>query len=65
MITLFRWYLYKAKLIKWKLAIMQEFDRQAMNIIKHPEDIEKKILPYLAQIIHDSNSIITDIVQSK
>lgn len=65
MITLFRWYLYKAKLIKWKLAIMQEFDRHAMKIIKEPEEIEKKILPYLAQIIHDSNSIITDMVQNK
>lgn len=56
MITLFRWYLYKAKLIKWKLAIMQEFDRHAMKIIKEPDYIEKKILPYIAELIHQESS---------
>ena len=55
MITLFRVIrLYQLK-VKWKLAIMQELDRQTMNIIKHPEEIEKKILPYLAELIHESN----------
>ena len=55
MITYFRVIrLYQLK-VKWKLAIMQELDRQTMNIIKHPEEIEKKILPYLAELIHESN----------
>ena len=55
MSTLFRVIrLYQLK-VKWKLAIMQELDRQTMNIIKHPEEIEKKILPYLAELIHESN----------
>ena len=52
MITLFRWYLYKAKEIKWKFAIMHELDKQLMTIIKNPETIEKKIMPYLAETIH-------------
>ena len=55
MITLFRWYLLKAKKIKWELALWQFIDQQATELIKHPEEIEKKILPYLAELIHESN----------
>ena len=55
MITLFRWYLLKAKRIKWELALWQFIDQQAAELIKHPEEIEKKILPYLAELIHESN----------
>ena len=55
MITLFRWYLLKAKRIKWELALWQFIDQQATELIKHPEEIEKKILPYLAELIHESN----------
>ena len=55
MITLFRWYLLKAKRIKWELALWQFIDQQAIELIKHPEEIEKKILPYLAELIHESN----------
>ena len=56
MITLFRWYLLKAKRIKWELALWQFIDQQATELIKHPEEIEKKILPYLAQVIHQESS---------
>ena len=55
MITLFRYILYKQKEIKWKLAIWQIIDSQLMEIIKNPEEIEKKILPYLADVIHKYN----------
>lgn len=65
MITLIRWIILQQKKIKLKLALVQFIDQQMTNIIKHPEEIEKKILPYLAQVIHDSNRIITDIVQNK
>mgnify|MGYP003302526865 CR=1 FL=1 len=54
MITLFRWYLYKAKSIKWKCALWMELDKQFTTLMKNPEDIEKKIMPYLAEIIHNS-----------
>ena len=52
MITLIRWVRLKQLTIKWKLAIMHELDKQLMTIIKNPETIEKKIMPYLAETIH-------------
>lgn len=55
MITLFRWIRLKQLTIKWKLAIMQFINSELTKIAKNPEKIEKKILPYLAYIIHDSN----------
>ena len=55
MITLLRWYLYKAKEIKWKCALWQYADKQLTTLVKNPEEIEKKILPFLVQIIHDES----------
>ncbi len=55
MITLFRWFLLKHKEIKWKLAFWQFADKQLMEIMKNPEAVEKKIMPYLAELIrHDT-----------
>lgn len=54
MITLIRWYIMKTKEIKWKLAFWQFVDKQASELIKNPEELEKKILPYLVEIIHNS-----------
>lgn len=54
MITIFRWVLLKQKEIKWKLAFYQFFDKQLTELIKHPEEMEKKIMPYLAELIHNS-----------
>ena len=54
MITLFRLIRLKQLEIKWKLAIIQFIDKQFMTIIKNPEEIEKKIMPYLAAIIHNT-----------
>ncbi len=56
MITLFRWVLLKQKEIKWKLAFWQFVDKQLIEIVKNPEEIEKKIMPYLAEIIHSQNN---------
>lgn len=55
MITLFRWVLLKQKEIKFKLAFYQLIDKYVTEIIKNPEELEKKILPYLAEIIHNTN----------
>ena len=55
MITLFRWYLLKAKKIKWELAIWQFIDKQAKELLKNPEEIEKKFVSALAEIIHNEN----------
>lgn len=56
MITLFRWVLLKQKEIKYKLTFWQFVDKQFMKIVKNPEAIEKKIMPYLAEIIHSQNN---------
>ena len=54
MITLIRWFIYKSKEIKWKCALWQFLDKELTTIMKNPEEIEKKIMPYLAEIIHSS-----------
>ena len=54
MITLVRWYIMKTKEIKWKLAFWQFVDKQATELMKNPEQLEKKIMPYLAEVIHAS-----------
>ncbi len=56
MITLFRWVLLKQKEIKYKLAFWQFVDKQLMEIVKNPKEIEKKIMPYLAEMISKSNN---------
>lgn len=54
MITLFRMIkLWKLK-TKWKLDLYQFIDKQLMDVIKDPESIEKKVMPYLAEVIHNS-----------
>lgn len=40
---------------KWKLAIWQFIDRQTMELIKNPEEFEKKFMDSLAKLIHESN----------
>ena len=56
MITLFRWILLKQKKIKWELALWQFIDKQAKELLKNPEEIEKKFVSALAEIIHNENS---------
>lgn len=56
MITLFRWILLKQKKIKWELAFWQFFDKQAAELIKDPENIEKKLVDALAKAVHESNN---------
>ena len=55
MITLFRYIRLKQLEIKWKLAVMHELDKQLMTIVKNPEEIEKKVMPFLAELIVNSN----------
>lgn len=42
--------------IKWRLAIYQFIDKQAMELIKNPEEIEKKFVDSLAKLIHEANN---------
>ena len=55
MITLFRWILLKQKKIKWELALWQFIDKQANELLKNPEEIEKEFVSALAEIIHNEN----------
>ena len=55
MITLFRWILLKQKKVKWELALWQFIDKQANELLKNPEEIEKKFVSALAEIIHNEN----------
>lgn len=56
MITIFRLILLKQKEIKYKLAFWQFVDKYMKEITKNPEELEKKIISSLAEIIHDSNT---------
>ena len=53
MITLYRalklWQLHT----KWEFALWQFIDKQASELIKNPEEIEKKFVSALAEIIHN------------
>ena len=55
MITLYRTLKLWQLRTKWKLAMWQFIDQQATELLKNPEEIEKKFVSALAQIIHDSN----------
>ena len=53
MITLVRWYIMKTKEIKYRLALWQFIDKQANELLKNPEEFEKKFISALAEIIHN------------
>ena len=55
MITLFRWIILQQKKIKWELALWQFIDQQASELLKNPEEFEKKFVSALAEIIHNEN----------
>ena len=53
MITLFRAIRLWQLRTKWRLAVWQFVDQQAKELLKNPEEIEKKIVSALAEIIHN------------
>jgi hypothetical protein len=44
----------KYKKTKWELALWQFLDKELTTLAKNPEEIEKKIMPYLANLVHES-----------
>ena len=56
MITLFRMIRLWQLRTKWRLALWQFIDKQATELLKNPEEIEKKIVSALAEIIHNENN---------
>ena len=55
MITLFRAIRLWQLRTKWRLALWQFVDQQAKELLKNPEEIEKKFVSALADIIHNEN----------
>lgn len=56
MITLFRIIRLWQIRTKWRLAIWQFIDKHAIELIKNPEELEKKFVDSLAKLIHESNN---------
>ena len=56
MITLFRMIRLWQLRTKWRLAFWQFVDKQASELLKNPEEIEKKFVSALAEIIHNENN---------
>lgn len=59
MITLFRAIRLWQLRTKWRLAVYQFIDQQATELLKNPEELEKKFVSALAEIIHNSNQSTT------
>ena len=55
MITLIRMMILKYKKIKWELALWQFLDKQLITIVKNPEIIEKKLLPFITETVHKAS----------
>ena len=55
MITLYRVLKLWQLRTKWELALWQFIDQQAKELLKNPEEIEKKLVSALAEIIHNEN----------
>lgn len=55
MITLFRAIRLWQLRTKYRLALWQFIDQQAKELLKNPEEIEKKFVSALAEIIHNEN----------
>lgn len=41
--------------MKWKLAIWKFADKQLMDLLKNPEETEKKLMNFLSEAIHNAN----------
>ena len=56
MITLFRAIRLWQLRTKYRLALWQFIDQQANELLKNPEEIEKKLISALAEVIHNENN---------
>ena len=55
MITIIRWWIYKAKVIKLKLGVVTVVEQLLKEVTKNGDDIQKKFIAELAKLIHDDN----------
>lgn len=57
MITLLRTLRLWQLKTKWKLAFWQFIDKQSTDLMKHPEELEKKFISEIAKIIHQNDTL--------
>lgn len=57
MITLFRLIRLWQLKTKWYLAFWQFADKQLMELIKNPEELEKKFIDSFTKLIHKESTI--------
>lgn len=57
MITLFRYIFYKMKEIKYKFIFWQFVDKELTELVKNPEELEKKFIVEIAKLIHENNKL--------
>ena len=55
MITIIRWWIYKAKVIKLKLGVVASVEQLLKEITKNGDDIQKKFIAEFAKLIHEDN----------
>ena len=55
MITIIRWWIYKAKVIKLTLGVVAVVEQLLKEITKNGDDIQKKFIAELAKLIHEDN----------
>ena len=55
MITIIRWWIYKAKIIKLKLGVIAVVEQLLKEVTKNGDDIQKKFIAELAKLIHEDN----------
>ncbi len=55
MITIIRWWIYKAKVIKLKLGVVTVIEQLLKEVTKNGDDIQKKFIAEFAKLIHEDN----------
>lgn len=60
MITLFRMIRLWQLRTKWRLAFWQFVNKEVMELIKNPEELEKKFMDSIAKLIHETNTDKTE-----
>ena len=57
MITIIRWWIYKAKVIKLKLGVVTIVEQLLKEVTKNGDDIQKKFIAEFAKLIHEDNKV--------
>ena len=59
MITLVRLIYIKIIKTKWEFSLWYELNKQLKDLVKHPEKIEQKLMPYIVDAITKANAMDT------